>query len=318
MSRFTPVARLSIDGQRLSAPEAALLRAEITLGLGPAHDRCVLELHALAPNLPAPGAQISVALGFDNAPQDIFTGAVVRVERHGGGAVLACFAPSWQLSKRFAAQAWVGQGAAQIVNDLLGDAGVSAGEVGADLDLGIFHADDRRSRWAHLLRLTRLAGCEVCSSADGRLNVRPPRTGPATATLRRGAELISWHAAAFEDAPAAAAVAPAGAGSEAGADHWFLPLASPAGATPEREAWVPGAVRDRNAARSVGQARSAAASRRRVQGEAWCWGQAALRPGDLVTLSDLPGGDVDARLTQVTQVLDASGFATWLDFEGAA
>ena len=81
---------------------------------------------------------------------------------------------------------------------------------------------------------------------------------------------------------------------------------------------MPGAVRDRNAARSVAQARADAAQRRKLQGEALCWGQPALRPGDLVTLSELPDGDVEARLTAVTQVLDVNGFATWLDFEGAA
>jgi hypothetical protein len=318
MSRFTPIARLTLDGQSLSAPEAALLRAEVSLGLGPAHDRCRLELHALAPQVPAPGAQVTVALGFDGDAQDIFTGTAIRVERRSSGAVVECMAPSWLLSRRYAAKSWVGQGAAQIIDDLLGDAGVSAGIVGAELDLAVFHADDRRSRWAHLLRLTRLAGCEVCSAADGSLNVRPPRSGPASATLRRGAELIQWQASSFEDPPAAATVAPAGAGSEAGAEFWHLPLASPAGEAPEREAWVPGAVRDRNAARSVAQARADAAQRRKLQGEALCWGQPALRPGDLVTLSELPDGDVEARLTAVTQVLDVNGFATWLDFEGAS
>jgi len=288
MSRFTPIATITIDGQSLTAPEAALLRVEVTLGLGPAHDRCVLELHALAPTVPAAGGTVAVALGFDDDAQDVFTGTVVTVARRPTGAVVECFAPSWQLSRRRAAQAWVGQGAAQIVNDLLSDAGVTAGTVGPDLDLGIFHADDRRSRWAHLLRLARLSGCEVASAADGSLHVRPPASGPA------------------------------GAGSEAGADHWFLPLASPAGETPERDAWVPGAIRDRNAARSVAKAAADAAVRSTVSGDALCWGQAALRPGDLVTLGDLLDGDVDARLLGVTHVLDASGFATWLDFEGVA
>jgi phage protein D len=318
MSRSTPVTSLLLDGQRLSGPEAALLRAEVALGLGPAHDCCRLELHAAARSVPALGARVGVALGFDGSPQDVFSGTVTRVERRSSGALLECHAPSWQLSRRRAAQVWVGQGATQIVRDLLSDAGVDAGIVGADLDLGVFHADDRRSRWAHLLRLAELAGCEVASTADGALNVRPPRSGPSSTTLRRGAELLSWRACQVEDAPEAAPVGPAGAGSEAGADHWHLPLASPAGDSPAREAWVPGSVRDRNAARTVAKARSDAAKRRSLQGEACCWGQPALRPGDRITLADLPGGDVEARLTAVTQVLDASGFATWLDFEGVA
>jgi hypothetical protein len=318
VSRFTPVAQLTIDGRRLSAAEAALLRAEVALALGPAHDRCTLELHALAPTVPAPGGQIALALGFDDAPQDVFTGLVVRVERHAGGAVVECLAPSSQLSRRRVAQSWVGQGAKQIASEMLGDAGVTAGVIGADLDLGIFHADDRRSRWDHLLRLARLAGCEVASAADGSLDLRPPKTGPAKATLRRGAELIAWQASTYSDEPAGSPVAPAGAGSEAGADHWHLPLASPAGEAPDREAWVPGALRDRDAARSVAQALADAASRRKLGGEALCWGQPTLRPGDLVTLAEIDGGDVETRLTAVTQVLDGNGYATWLDFEGAS
>ncbi|MEY4748468.1 MAG: hypothetical protein RIQ60_682 [Pseudomonadota bacterium] len=318
MSRTTPLTQLILDGQRLSGPQAALLRAEVHLGLGPSHDRCLLELHAAAPTLPATGAQVGVALGFDGSPQEVFSGTVTRVERRFSGALLECHAPSWQLSRRRAAQVWVGQPAAQIVRDLLGDAGVDAGIVGADLDLGVFHADDKRSRWAHLLRLAELAGCEIASGADGALHVRPPRNAPAGTRLRRGAELLAWRATRVEDAPEPAPVGPAGAGSEAGAEHWHLPLTSPAGETPAREAWVPGSVRDRNAARSVSQARAAAARRRSLQGEACCWGQPALRPGDCVTLADIPGGDVQARVTAVTQVFDASGYATWLDFEGVA
>lgn len=318
MSRFTPVAEVSLDGQRLRAPEAALLRAEVTLGLGPAHDRCVLELHPLAPTVPAPGGQVALSLGFDDAPQPVFRGRTVAVERHRGGARVECLAPSWALSRQRAARVWVGQGARQIVDDLLADAGVAAGVVGASLEVGVFHADDRRSRWDHLLRLARLAGCEVASAADGSLHVRPPGRGPAQAALRRGAELIAWRCSAHEAGPAPAPVGAAGAGSEAGADHWFLPLAAPVGEGPEREAWVPGALRDRNAARQTAQALADAAQRRRVAGEALCWGQPGLRPGDRVTLADLPDGDVDARLTAVTQVLDARGFATWLDFEGVS
>lgn len=318
MSRFTPVAELNLEGQRLRAPEAALLRAEVTLGLGPAHDRCVLELHPLAPTLPSPGGAVTLALGFDDAPQAVFSGRTVAVQRQRDGARIECFAPSWALSRQRAARVWVGQGARQIVDDLLADAGVTAGVVGASLEVGVFHADDRRSRWEHLLRLARLAGCEVSSAADGALHVRPPQGGPAQIALRRGAELVAWRCSEHEAAPEVAPVGPAGAGSEAGADHWFLPLASPAGESPAREAWVPGALRDRNAARQTAEALAGAAQRRRVAGEALCWGQPGLRPGDRITLADLPDGDVEARLTGVTQVLDARGFATWLDFEGAA
>lgn len=317
MSRFTPMARITVDGQALTAPEAALLRAEVTLGLGPAHDRCWLELHALSRNVPTPGGQVAVALGFDGEPEDVFTGTAVRVERRPHGAWVECFAPSWKLAQRRGAQAWVGQGAAQIVNDMLGDAGVDAGTVGADLDVAVFHADDRRTRWAHLVRLAQLAGCDVASTPAGALDVRPPRTGPARATLRRGAELIAWRAAVAAAGPAAPPVGPAGAASEAGAEQWHLPLASPAGETPEREAWVPGALRDRNSVRSAAQALADAAARRAVQGEALCWGQPKLRPGDLIKLAELPDGDIDARITAITQVLDAGGFATWIDFEGA-
>jgi hypothetical protein len=317
MSRFTPVARITLDGQALTAPEAALLRAEVTLGMGPAHDRCCLELHALSRNLPSPGGEVAVALGFDGEPENVFTGSAVRVERRPQGAWVECFAPSWKLAQRRAAQAWVGQGATQIVNDMLGDAGVDAGIVGADLDVAVFHADDRRSRWAHLVRLARLAGCDVVSTPVGALDVRPPKTGPASATLRRGAELIAWRAADVEPGPTLPPVGPAGAASEAGAEQWHLPLASPAGDTPEREAFVTGALRDRNSVRSAGQARTDAAARRTVQGEALCWGQPRLRPGDLIRLADLPDGDIDARITAVTQVLDADGFSTWIDFEGS-
>jgi hypothetical protein len=68
----------------------------------------------------------------------------------------------------------------------------------------------------------------------------------------------------------------------------------------------------------VAQALADAASRRTLGGEALCWGQPTLRPGDLVTLAEIDGGDVATRLTAVTQVLDGNGYATWLDFEGAS
>ena len=320
MSLRRPTATVTIDGRALTAPEAALVQLRVELGLGSAHDRCVLRLQPLSPfaNV-STGAEVAVAVGYGDDPLDVFTGTVLSVERSATGIAIEAIAASYALSLTRVAQAYVGQTAADVANDLLSQAGVTVGEVEAPLALAAFHVDERRPAWSHLQRLARLAGAEIASAADGAVSLRPPKSGAAEHTLRHGAELLAWSRLACADGSPACEVVPFGAASEEGAAKWHLLLKEPDGGAPSAPTVVPGAIRDRDAAKAHAEALTAAVARRTLAGTVLATGDAEIRPGAIVELSGLPtGGDGDARVLAVVHHLDGGGFLTALRLGGVA
>lgn len=320
MTLRRPTVQLSIDGRDLSGPEAAAVSVSVDLGLAPAHDRARIVLQALSPALDiAAGARLVVGLGGDtDSVETVFTGIVDSVQATTGGVQATAYAPSLALSRTRVAQAYLDQSAADVITDLLSQAGVDPGSIEADLKLAAYHVDERRSAWSHLCAIARLAGVAVSSAADGSVDVAPWSGSSTGHELRYGAELLAWTADRRADGEAAPAVVPTGAGSEAGADHWHILLKEPDGGPPAGATRVPGAVRDRDAATSVAESLAARARARTLGGWALVTGLAAVRPGDRVDLTGLPvGDDVSARVRDARHRLDRSGYTTRLLLEAA-
>ncbi len=325
MSLVRPAVSLSVDGRELTAPEAAAASVVVELGRAPAHDRAVVILHPLSPVVDlAAGAQLVIGLGLDaDHLETVFTGKVDQVAATGaatwGGIQAVAYAPSIALSRTRVAQAYLGQSAADVIRDLLDQAGVDAGTITADLALAAYHVDERRPAWGHLCAVARLAGVEITSAPDGTVDAAAPTSGAPDHQLRHGAELLTWVAERRSAGEAALAVLPTGAGSEAGADRWHLLLKEPDGGAPDGPTLVPGAIRDRDAASTAAQALTALAIRRTLGGSALITGLPTVRPGQIVELTDLTiGDDVTARVLMVTHRLDRSGFTTRLALGGVA
>ncbi len=322
MSPPRPRARLDLGGRALSGPEAALSSLRIELSSGAAHDLAVIRLDAGTPFAGVTaGADAVVEVGYDDDLETVFTGTVASVRSEVGEMTVVAVGSSARASAVRVGRSYVGSSVGDVVTDLLSAAGVDPGEIDADTDVAAYHVDERRPVWRHIGDLARLAGCELTSDGDGRVNVRPPRSTPAVAaTLRHGAELVAWSVGSADPAEADLDVVPFGAASEKGAEGWHLLLREPDGGSPDVATLVPPALRDRDSAVALGDALAAARQRRTATGHVVAVGSPALRAGDVVELSDLPGaGSSNLRVTEVEHLLDGHlPFVTRLRVEATA
>ncbi len=305
MALLRPNARLRVDGQSLSAREAGLVRLHIALAGDGGHDQARWSLwpgSRLADA--APGAQVEIALGDEGSEVDVFSGELSVRERRPALVELAALAATVALSRARRSQAFLDQTVADIVRDLAG--AVSIDQAQATLKLPAYHVDNQRPVWRHLQDLARLLDADLCSAADGGLRFVPAAASAAPLTLRYGADLLDWRLADAAS-PEAAAVAAPGAASEAGSARWHWlrhdPVGAGAGAT-----LLPAGLATADAAQAVADGLAARARRAQVGGELLLVGRPALRPGDVVKLVDLPGGDPGAlRVRGVLHTLDGSG-----------
>ena len=321
MSIQRPDAELTIDGRALSAAEAALESLRIDLSLGGSHDRFQCRLGLLSPFLDVePGAEAEVKLGYGDDLEPVFAGTVSAVERAPWGLVVEGLAATAALSTTRVGRSYVGQSAADVVNDLVSSAGGTPGEVSASTTLAAYHVDERRSAWTHVRELARLTGSELSCAGDGSLNFRPVKTGSADHTLRHGADLVAWDVGPRGGAGPAISVVPFGAASEQGAEKWHILLREPEGSSPSGPVVVAAALRDRDAAQALTDALAARATRGAAAGSLLLVGDGSIRAGDLVELTDMPSGeDGVLRVVSVAHLLaPATGFRTALAVEAAA
>ena len=317
MSLLRPNAKVSIAGRSLSAAEGAIVSLRVDLGLLNAHDGCRLLLWPDSKFASAaPGDTLSVALGDKDSEDDVLAGEVLAVRARPDGVVVEGVSATIALSRLFKSHSYVNPTVADVVNDLIGSTAVD--RVDAPLKLGAWHAENRLSVWQQLQALARLSGADLGSAADGSLRFVGPNPQGAPAQLRYGAELLHWDLSQTT-APAAPSLATHGAGSEAGTSRWHWLSHDPVGADAD-PARVPGALADRDAAQTAGQALADRAARQGRRGQLLIVGDATLRPGDNVELADLPGDEPGTlRVLAVQHRLDrASGFLTRLTVEGVS
>jgi hypothetical protein len=316
-----PDAALTLDGNRLTAAEAALAGLQVELAVGAGHDRFRATLGTLSPFVDVgAGASAVVELGYGDSLETVLTGTVTAVDRRPWGLVVEGLAATLSLSRTFLGRSYVSQSAADIVSDLVGGANGDVGEVSAPLQLAAYHVDERRSVWSHVCALAQLAGCELSADGAGAVNFRPPKSGAADHSFRHAAELVAWEVGPRDTTRTDVSVVPFGAASEQGSDRWHVLLREPDGGPPSDETLVSAALRDRDGAQTFEQAIRDARTRRATGGEVLVGGDATVRAGDVVTLDDLPGGDGSPlRVTAATHRLGGgTGFHTLVNVEGVA
>jgi hypothetical protein len=329
MALSRPTASLQLDGASpfggaLDAAQAALLRLTVELSVDEAHDRVELLLWrgSLLADA-APGAELVVGLGEADGTEDVLTVEVAGCDVTAWGAVLTGYAPSRRLSSTFVGRAYVDSTVADVVSDLLGEAGVDEGTIDSGLSLPAFHVDPRRSAWATIHDLAHLSGSQVTTGADGSLSFTPlpgasaagGLAGAAASVaaavglgssdeLREGAELLAFR---FGPRQPVAAV-----GVQ-------TPVAVPAGlllAEPDSGSGAPVDVlpsaRTPELADAASSTRGAAARRRTRTGLISVPGRPGLRAGATVKARG-----ADYRVLQVRHVLDTTtGYRCDLVLEG--
>lgn len=308
MSIRVPTIAITADGTELTGPQAGLSEALVDVGHGPAHDRARLALGWLSPLATIePGAEVTVAIGYDDAPETVLTGIVDEVTHRPWGLVVDVLALPARLVGVRVGRSYVEMAAADIVADLLAEADVPAGDSDSGPTLASYHIDERRNAWSHLNELARVAACEISTGSDGSCHFRLAPgaeaglgglagavTGAASSLLglgggqRYGAELHDLALANSAVPGKPCAVAPFGSGSQLGASQWHVLLREPA---PDGHALVPGPLRDRDSAAQLEGALSAAAARAASGGWATITGAPTIRAGDVTVLTDLPYSD---------------------------
>ena len=309
---FRPNAVTEIAGRRLTAAEAGLERLTVTSALG-CHGMADLVLWPQSAFASAaPGETLTLSLGPQDDEETVLTGTVATQRQGTGAVVIQALDASGALGRLRTTAVFERTSLADIVHKLADEAGVRA-EADGDEMLPIYYVLPDRPVWDHLRDLARLTGRDLAVGADGCLLFRDPGAG-AVHGLRHGADLIRWSIGR-ESAAAELAHAPHGSASSSGNWHWIDP--DPAGATPSPTR-IEGVLSDRDLATTATGAASERAGRAALEGWLLITGDAAIRPGDSVTVADLPGGDPGPmRVRMVGHRLDRdTGFTTFLQVEG--
>lgn len=332
MSIARPTATFALDGSGpgllggpLDLAQAGVRRCSIELSVDEAHDRVEVTMWKTSVLADAePGSSLTIGLGADGDPEDVLTVDVAGVDAGSDWATLVGFAPSRRLSSTYVGRAYVSQTLADVVNDLLSEGGVDAGDIDATLSFPAIHIDPRRSVWGHLHELGRRFGHQVTSDADGAISFAPaPGVSPAgglasvaaavpialpfgSDDLREGAELLSFRAGKRQVTGSTAGVSPAGSRA------WFLLESSPDSGSGDPVDVAP-LLRTRDAADAATQAAQAAAKRRSARLRARVTGRPSLRAGSVV-----PARGESHRLLRVRHLVDVrAGYVCDIVMEGA-
>jgi hypothetical protein len=308
-----PSAIVTIDGRSLNAAEAGLVSLRVVLAIDAHHSARIVVWPRSKFASVKPGAVVSVAIGVVDSEEDVLSGEITGVSQTSQATVLEALSTTAALSRTRRSQSYINQPVADIVRDLAG--AIDVDEIEANLQLEAYSVDDHRTVWSHLMELSELSGAEVGSSASGGLRFVPVRSGSATRTFRHGAELLDWKIRSGQVTDALA-VAAHGAGSEAGQTKWHWALHDPL-ASADKPSRVIGAFHSRDAADNLAKSLTARAKRSAVNGWLRVVGDAKVRPGEIVSIRDLPGDDPGPlRVLAVRHALDANGFLTHLTVKG--
>ncbi len=305
------------------------------LGMGGAGGRCVVEIADPSLSPPLLGDAVQVSLGRGEGTTPTFTGEVREVARTATALRITATDGLARLATFEVEAAYENKTAGAIVKDVLGQAGVDVGTVeeGPTLGTWVLHRGPRALR--HLQRLAELCGADLFTDGEGKACFITPTTQGEEHTFGYGEDVLELH---LEDAvPVFDSVVVWGEGAAssngAGKEHWLVAdLSSVSGkaslgeggtVTPGQEGERPwqvldGAVRSGEAARAVAEARMAAVAARATRGFLRVLGAPAVKPGDRVVVSGLPGGGlspVSLRVRRVRHRLDARvGLVTRVDF----
>ncbi|MCP4600668.1 MAG: hypothetical protein GY847_09080 [Proteobacteria bacterium] len=317
MNTRRPRAIITRSSGDLTSAEAAVVRVAVCLSVCGDHDsvQVIAWPTSKLADL-APGDEIAVALGEEDDEELVWTGQVIDHRICEDGLVIEGLAPTTQLSSARVCQTYLSQTIADIVTELAGD--VDTDEIQCDTTLDAYTVDNHQSAWAHILDLARLVDGDVGCSAPGGLRFVPAESSGQEKSLRYGADLISWRVGPSKS-PEAMAIAPLRSSSESGSDkwHWIAKAPSTSGST-DNGVKVVGSFGTRDAADQLQEALGKRAQRKQIRGWVRSVGAPDIRPGDQLTLEDLPDADPGGlRILSITHILDGgSGFVSHFEVEG--
>ena len=301
--------------------------SELTLQLGFAPRVDALEL-VIAQSGGAPEAALGnsgeIALGPSGATETLFSGQVVAIEKRGDGLRRYRLANgARQLAEARINRSLTDMSVADAIGFALGELGlqVDTDISGGDGPLSQYAFDDSRSLWDHITELAVLRGCNAWFDSANRLQIADAlEQGDPVATFAYGNDLLEHNL--WQRAPHSGQITAIGG---ARADDGFTlrkqsaPNQAVAGDGAPHRFYRHAALGSQQDLAARAEAAAIGGQRQTNSGELLVAGNAAARPGTVITLSGLPGGgDGDYLVTSAHHRLDRTeGWRTRLSVSSA-
>jgi hypothetical protein len=158
----------------------------------------------------SPGDPVGLDLGDEDAVERVFTGTIAEIRPRLDGCQLFCLGTMLGLVDLRVSSFYRAQSAGDVVRDLVGQAGLQAGEIADGIDLPHFAVERRVGAHAQLRRLAERLGYSLFSDRTGKIHFRG--LGPAASLSVLGGALSGVASAAAGAASAAAAALGIGGG----------------------------------------------------------------------------------------------------------
>ncbi len=287
---LAPAARLELGGL---AYDSHLSAVRVTLAPLPGVSSFRATLPASVELDAAVGDPVTLELNGGEGAETVVTGTLRALRRSHRGVEAIGADGSADLAAYRPAVTFERQKVGDIIGTLASEVGVEIGSVDIGLRIAAYVADQARTAAEHAAYLARLGGCMLVTGGDGALNAVERSNDEPDTALRHSRELTAYEVSDWK--PPAGEVVAVGSGPAGSADAPDalrptadrLPSNAPApgaGAAWEAHAVLrtPGATSDASAALTAEA--SAGATRLRARG----FLLAALRPGAVVEVQDLP------------------------------
>jgi hypothetical protein len=296
------------------------MRCTATLGLLPRGSSAEITLPPAVRFEAAPGDDATLDVDGGEGSSTILTGKVRSVRRTLEAIVVTVADAAGDLASFRPSATYEKQKAAQIVRALAGEVAISPGSIDIDLDLPAYVAHPGRTASEHIAELARLGGGFAHTGGDGKLNVVKRPSGQATAALKYGREIVSYDvskAAVVNGQRFAIGFGPAGSGSAIDALRHSLeglPADAAEGGAGVHRSPTP-VLRTPAAAQTASESLQAAAAAHSERLVARGFLLAALRPGDVIEVQELPSGLSGGPwlLTRVEHTIEDGAGATALE-----
>jgi hypothetical protein len=289
---LTPSLSVTLGNLRYDSQVAEL---SVCLDVMPRGSSAVITLPSGIRFEAAPGDEASIDVDGGEGSHAVLKGKVRSVRRTLGHVRVTVGDAAGDLAAYRPSQTLEAQDASAVVRKLASDCGVQTGDIDVDLDFACYVAHPWRTAAEHIAWLSALGGTIAYTDSDGALNLRKRPEGQPSSALKFGREIRRYEvreAKPLNPQRFAVGFGPSGSGGAPDVlrpTRDFIPASAADGGAGVRRypiplLRVPSAASDASAAL---QQAAAAASKQLV---AHCFLLAALRPGDLLEVQELPEG----------------------------
>ncbi|MGH2543751.1 MAG: hypothetical protein ACRDIB_13185, partial [Ardenticatenaceae bacterium] len=209
----------------------ALVSVRVEMGLAPAVDAVTLHVanEARAPGV-AVGDEGTVELGYeDSGAELVFTGTVAGV-RHSlaGSTRVTLLNGSGRLARLRVNQSFRQQKAGEIVEELVGQVGMSGDRIEDGIEYPFYVVDSGRSVYGHIGLLAARNGFLAYVTPEDRLDFRPIVAEEAEHTFTYGVDIVAFHLADATPVNGRVTLTGEGAAGSNGVEAWSWLVKEPA------------------------------------------------------------------------------------------